>query len=104
MRILSLAKRKRRSVDSRKDQARHRRIWIRRCAYSYQGRIKNQRWFDVQRAVIAKRGSAPTIPANCPVGDSQSNRQVENAINKVRNMVKNNPFRFGVKVERQSDT
>ena len=32
---LVLAKRKRRSVESRKDQGRHRRIWIRRCACSY---------------------------------------------------------------------
>ena len=31
-----LGKRKRRSVDSRKDQGRHPRIWIRRCACSYQ--------------------------------------------------------------------
>ena len=43
---------------------------------------------DVQRAVVAKRGNAPTIPANIPVGDSQSNGRVENAIQKVRNMVK----------------
>ena len=43
---------------------------------------------DVQRAVIAKRGNAPTIPVNSPVGDSQSNGRVENAIKKVRNMVK----------------
>ena len=42
---------------------------------------------DVQRAVIAKRGSAPAIPVNSPVGDSQSNGRVENAIKKVRNMV-----------------
>ena len=43
---------------------------------------------DVQRAVIAKRGSAPTIIVNNPVGDSQPNGPVENAIKKVRNMVK----------------
>ena len=43
---------------------------------------------DVQRAVIAKRGNAPTTPVNSPVGDSQSNGRVENAIKKVRNMVK----------------
>ena len=43
---------------------------------------------DVQRAMIAKRGSAPTIPVNSPVGDSQSSGRVENAIKKVRNMVK----------------
>ena len=43
---------------------------------------------DVQRAVIAKRGSAPTIPVNSPVGDSQSNGRVENASKKVRNTVK----------------
>ena len=59
---------------------------------------------DVQRAVIAKRGSAPTILVNSPVGDSQSNGRVENAIKKVRNMVKNNPFKFGIKVGHQSDT
>ena len=28
---------------------------------------------DVQRAVIAKRGNAPVIPVNSPVGDSESN-------------------------------
>ena len=38
--------------------------------------------------MIAKRGSAPTIPVNSPVGDSQSNGRVENAIMKGRNMVK----------------
>ena len=43
---------------------------------------------DVQRAVIAKRGNAPTIPVNSPVGYSQSNGRVENEIKKVRNMVK----------------
>ena len=43
---------------------------------------------DVQRAVIAKRGNAPTIPVNSPVGDSQSNGRAENAIKKVGNMVK----------------
>ena len=43
---------------------------------------------DFHRAVIAKRGSAPTILVNSPVGDSQSNGRVENAIKKVRNMVK----------------
>ena len=32
----SLGKRKRRPVDRVKDQRRHRRIWIRRCACSYQ--------------------------------------------------------------------
>ena len=30
--------------------------------------------FDVRRAVIAKRGNAPTILVNSPVGDSQSRR------------------------------
>ena len=43
---------------------------------------------DVQKVVIAKRGSAPAIPVNSLVGDSQSNGGVENAIKKVRNMVK----------------
>ena len=43
---------------------------------------------DVQRAVIAKRGSAPTIPVSSPAGDSQPNGRVENAIKKVRNMMK----------------
>ena len=43
---------------------------------------------DFQRAVIAKRGNALTTPANSPVGDSQSNGRVENAIKKLRNMVK----------------
>ena len=41
---------------------------------------------DVQRAVIAKRGNAPTVPVNSPVGDSQSNGRLENAM--VRTMVK----------------
>ena len=57
---------------------------------------------DVQRAVIAKRGN--TIPVNSPVGDSQSNGRVENAIKKVRNMVKTIPSslesRWGVRVAR----
>ena len=43
---------------------------------------------DIQRAVIAKRGNVFTILVNSPVGDSQSNGRVENAIKKVRNMVK----------------
>ena len=43
---------------------------------------------DVQRAVIAKRCSAPAIAVNSPVGDSQSNGRVENATKKDRNMVK----------------
>ena len=43
---------------------------------------------DVPRAVIAKRGNAPTIPVNSPGGDSQSNGRVENAIKIFRNMVK----------------
>ena len=34
--LACLGKRKRRPVDSRKDQGRHRIIWIRRCACSYQ--------------------------------------------------------------------
>ena len=59
---------------------------------------------DVQRAVIAKRGNAPTIPVNSPVGDSQSNRRVEIAIKKVRNMVKtilsSLESRWGVRVAR----
>ena len=38
---------------------------------------------DVQRAVIAKRGNAPTILVNSPVGDCQSNGRMENAIKKV---------------------
>ena len=59
---------------------------------------------DVQRAVIAKRGNAPTIPVNSPVGDSQSNGRVENAIKKVRNMVKtilsSLESRWGIRVAR----
>ena len=43
---------------------------------------------DNRTAVIAKHSSVPTIPVNSPAGDSQSNGQVENAIEKVRNMVK----------------
>ena len=56
---LATGKRKRRPVDSRKDQGRHRRIWIRRCACLYQ---KNQ-----QLLMIAKRGNAPTIPMTVPL-------------------------------------
>ena len=41
---------------------------------------------DVQRAVIAKRGNAPTILVNSPVGDSQSNGRVENATHHRGNM------------------
>ena len=59
---------------------------------------------DVQRAVIAKRGSAPTLIVNSPVGDSQPNGLVENAIKKVRNMVKTILFKFGIKVGHKSDT
>ena len=44
--------------------------------------------FVVQKAVMAKLGNAPTIFVNSPVGYSQSNGRVENAIKKVRNMVK----------------
>ena len=43
---------------------------------------------DVQRAVIAKCGSAPATLVHSSVGDSQSNGRVENGIKKVRNMVK----------------
>ena len=42
----------------------------------------------VQRAVIAKRGNAPAILVNSPVGGSRSDGRVENAIKKVRNVVK----------------
>ena len=59
---------------------------------------------DVQRAVSAKRGSAPTILVNSPAGDSQSKGRVENAIKKVRNMVKtilsSLESRWGVRVTR----
>ena len=59
---------------------------------------------DVQRAVIAKRGSAPTTLVNSPAGDSQSNGRVENAIKKVRNMVKtilsSLESRWGIRVTR----
>ena len=59
---------------------------------------------DVQRAEIAKRGSATTILVNSPVGDSQSNGRVENAIKKVRNMVKtilsSLESRWGIRVTR----
>ena len=41
---------------------------------------------DVQRAVIAKRGSAPAILVNSPAGDSESSGRVENAIKKVGNI------------------
>ena len=58
----------------------------------------------VQRAVIAKSGSAPPILVKSPVGDSQSNGRVESAIKKVRKNGENNPFKFGVKVGHQSDT
>ena len=59
---------------------------------------------DVQRAVIAKRGNAPTNLVKSPAGDSQSNGRVENAIKKVRNMVKtilpSLESRWGVRVAR----
>eukprot|EP00973_Karenia_brevis_P068453 9520545-Karenia_brevis.AAC.1 len=38
---------------------------------------------DLQKAVCAKRG-AKTVPVNSPVGDSQSNGRVENAIGRVQ--------------------
>ena len=60
---------------------------------------------DVQRAVIAKRGSAPAIPINSSVGDSQSNERVGNAIRKVRNMVKtifsSLESKWGIRVTRE---
>ena len=59
---------------------------------------------DVQRAVIAKRGNAPTIHVNSPAGDVQSNGRGENAIKKVRNTVKTNlsslESRWGIRVAR----
>ena len=59
---------------------------------------------DVHRAVIAKHGSAPALLVNSPVGDSQSNGRVENAIKKVRNMVKtilsSLESRWGIRVAR----
>ena len=64
---LVFAKRKRRPVDSQKDQGRHR-----QCACSY--KLDEE---PAQRAVIAKRVNAPTILVNSPVGDSQSNGPVE---------------------------
>ena len=54
--------------------------------------------------MIAKRGSAHTIPVNSPVGDSQSNGRVENAIKNVRNSVKTILSSFGINVGRQTDT
>ena len=59
---------------------------------------------DVQTAVIAKRGSAPTILVNSPVGDSQPNGRVELAIKMVRNMVKtilsSLESKWGIRVKR----
>ena len=59
---------------------------------------------DVQRAVVAKRDNALSIPVNSPVGDSQSNGRVENEIKKVRNMVKtilsSLESRWGIRVAR----
>ena len=54
--------------------------------------------------MIAKRGNAPTIPVNSPVGDSQSNGRVENEIKKVRNMVKTILFKFGIDGASESDS
>ena len=56
---------------------------------------------DVQRAVIAQRGNAPTTPVNSPVGDSQSNTSGK------RNQEgskygEDNSFMSGVKMGRQS--
>ena len=59
---------------------------------------------DVQGAVIANRGRAPTILVDSPVGDCQSNGRVENAMKKVRNMVKTILSSFGIEVGHQSDT
>ena len=61
--------------------------------------VKSQRLLT-SRAVIAKRGNAPTTPVNSPVGDSQFNGRVENVINKVRNMVKT--IFTSLEMERQS--
>ena len=43
---------------------------------------------EIQRALIEKRGEAKTVPINSPVGDSQSNGRVENAIKRVQGMVR----------------
>ena len=59
---------------------------------------------DVQRAVIAMRGNAPTIPVNSPVGDSQSNGRVGNAIKKGSTHGENNSFKSGVKMGHQSSS
>ena len=60
---------------------------------------------DLQRAIISKREGAVTLPVNSPVGDSQSNGRVENAIKRVRNLVKvlksNLEARWGIKVDRE---
>ena len=59
---------------------------------------------DVSRAVIAKRGNAPTIPVNSPGGDSQSNGRVGKRNQEGSKYGENDHFKFGVKVECQSDT
>ena len=64
-------------------------------------RIKNQRFLT---SSDCKRSNALTIPVNSPVGDSQSNGRVENAIEVVRNVVKtifsSLESRWGVRVAR----
>ena len=46
----------------------------------------------------------PTILVNSPAGDSQSNGRVENAIKKIRNVLKTILSSLGIKMEYQSDT
>ena len=43
---------------------------------------------QLQTSVIGRRGDSITVPVNSPVGDSASNGRVENAIKRVRGMVK----------------
>ena len=53
--------------------------------------IKNQPLLTSRGQVIAKRGSARTIPVNSPAGDSQSNGRVENPIKKDIRVARDHP-------------
>ena len=59
---------------------------------------------DVSRAVIAKRGNAPTIPVKSPGVRISIQRTSAKHNQEGSKYFENNPFKFGVKVGHQSDT
>ena len=59
---------------------------------------------DVQMAVIAKRGNAPTILVNSPRWRFSIQRTSGKRNQEGLKYGENNPFKFGTKVERQSDS